>query len=392
MTSRTLLFAILSTSLLVPGCNDTSPRDDGAAHRPLDKPTVEHVNEHIGSFVGKTVTLYGEVDEVHSNQAFVLEGNDWLFDHELLVVTPTPINMRAHGVDEDDRIAVRGTVRNLVTVEFERDFDLDLKPELEAEFETHPVLVAEEIDAVRGIAQWRAEDEKPDPAIVSVWSLHSTPDIRLMAGRAVELPNARVMSKTGDALWLGRSHFGQLLVEPPKGTDVGAFEIGDTVKLAGTIGLMPSAAEAVSRWNIPVAFTDELRDEPIYVDAESLERIELDEEPVVSVAYTEFVVQPASFADRVVEGRAQVTRVISDRAFFMKGKDGEILGIVKEGEDDHELDIDPGDEVEFTALVTPGHHAEHLAGESLEKDAKEAVEGRNFLAMLQRDTKVVSEN
>lgn len=96
--------------------------------------------EEPSLFIGKTVTVSSKIDKVISPNAFTLDDKELIGGKELLVVGAT-----ASGgpVSEGQTVSVRGTVRQFVTAEIERDFDFDLQPELEVEYEGKPVVVAQ---------------------------------------------------------------------------------------------------------------------------------------------------------------------------------------------------------------------------------------------------------
>lgn len=111
---------------------------------------VRDINKNPASYMDKKVSLRGEVEEMVSPQAFVLDG-EGIFNDRILVIsekTAQPpkgkerAGTAALDVQEDDKVQVSGTVRRLTVVEVEKEYGMDLKPELEAEFEeSMPVVV-----------------------------------------------------------------------------------------------------------------------------------------------------------------------------------------------------------------------------------------------------------
>ncbi len=94
-------------------------------------------NQTNANLIGKTVTVSGEVEEVISPQAFIIEGDRFFNDPELLV-----LNLSGSPIVNDSNIQVTGTVRQFLKPEIERDFGLNLAPELAAKFTDKLVLVA----------------------------------------------------------------------------------------------------------------------------------------------------------------------------------------------------------------------------------------------------------
>lgn len=100
--------------------------------------TVSEVaNAPNANHIGKTVTVSGEVEEVISPKAFIIEGDRFFNDPELLVV-----NLSGSPIVNDSNIQVTGTVRQFLKSEIEREFGLSLAQELAAEFRGKPVLIA----------------------------------------------------------------------------------------------------------------------------------------------------------------------------------------------------------------------------------------------------------
>jgi hypothetical protein len=213
--------------------------------------------------------LYGEADEVYSDRAFVLEGNEWLFDHELLVLTRDPIDLEGHGIEDGAKLVVTGEIQSLVTADIEREIEWDLDTELVAKFESKPVLIADAITATEDLVRWTDE---PEPTIVSMWGVYAEPNADALEGRIVEFASAPVLSPAGEAVWIGNEHGGQLLVAPPKHTHADA-EPGDRVVVQGRLRKMPSPQEAMETWKVPAEFEGQLSEEPLYVAATLIETL-----------------------------------------------------------------------------------------------------------------------
>ncbi len=112
--------------------------------------TVDAVTEHPDLYLGKAVTVRGEVEEALGPRAFALEDDDLLFDEELLVVTDGPLRDRAGrtlGVDEliDRETWVTGTVRRFALADIERELAIDLDDTLFAAWEGRPSIVAHSV-------------------------------------------------------------------------------------------------------------------------------------------------------------------------------------------------------------------------------------------------------
>jgi hypothetical protein len=104
-------------------------------------------------FVGKTVTVTGEVGEVlgrRAHTAFTLEDEDFLFDESVLVIGDRPeASAAGQGglpLIEESQVRVTGTVRYFDRTALERDLGLTLSPELYAPWSGRPVIVFSAID------------------------------------------------------------------------------------------------------------------------------------------------------------------------------------------------------------------------------------------------------
>jgi hypothetical protein len=102
-------------------------------------PRPGEIAESPSLFMGKTVTVSSKVAKVIAPNAFTLDDKELIGGKELLVVGAIPAGGLIH---EGETVRVRGPVRKFVTAEIERDFDFDLQPELEVEYEGRPVVIA----------------------------------------------------------------------------------------------------------------------------------------------------------------------------------------------------------------------------------------------------------
>jgi hypothetical protein len=119
-------------------------RKDSRKIHPEAKPATSC--EEPSLFMGKTVTASSKVDKVISPNAFTLDDKELIGGKELLVVGAIPSSDPIH---EGETVLVTGPVRKFITAEIERDFDFDLQPELEVEYEGRAVVIAQSIQMVK---------------------------------------------------------------------------------------------------------------------------------------------------------------------------------------------------------------------------------------------------
>lgn len=104
----------------------------------------------LDSYVGQTITVEAEVDEVLGPMVFKVD--DELaagITDDLLVVSPQAAQLSA--LDDqwlNDRVRITGTVYRGTVVDLERELGWDLSPEVEADVNARPVLVASAIERV----------------------------------------------------------------------------------------------------------------------------------------------------------------------------------------------------------------------------------------------------
>jgi hypothetical protein len=133
---------------------DAAPPAVAPAAGPPASTSASRVADITGrpdDYIGKTVSLEADVEEVWSPYAFSLD-EDAAFaggvDNDLLVFSPKAGNLSA--IDDqwlNNRVRVTGEVRRMSVVEIEREIGWDLDPKLEIELErVRPVIIATSIE------------------------------------------------------------------------------------------------------------------------------------------------------------------------------------------------------------------------------------------------------
>lgn len=130
------------------GC-DISKADDA----PEGTVRVADIQDDPSKFVGQTVTVVADVEEVHSPRAFSLDEDSPAaggIDNDLMVLSPQSGNLR--DIDDqwlNNKVRVTGTVGLVNVVEIEREIGWDLTPELEAEVgRAKAVIIARTVERV----------------------------------------------------------------------------------------------------------------------------------------------------------------------------------------------------------------------------------------------------
>lgn len=153
--SRAVACIVPALALVTLGCErEPAPGADVTAGQVVENP---------GAYIGKTVRVSGEVERAAGERSFVLDSG--VASGGLLVLGAPPPQ------ESGDEVVVTGTVRTLVIAEVERELGWDLDPEIEMEFESKPVLIAQGAAAPRAAAPAEAEGDttaeaqpQPEPA------------------------------------------------------------------------------------------------------------------------------------------------------------------------------------------------------------------------------------
>jgi len=119
--------------------------------------SIETLNKNPQAYIGKRVTLIGEVEKVYNQNLFKLDGPGILNDELLVIIRRSSKVIQSSeelagskGITEDSEVQVTGTVEQMEIVDIIRDYDFDLDSELEVELDkTMLVLISEAKDVIR---------------------------------------------------------------------------------------------------------------------------------------------------------------------------------------------------------------------------------------------------
>lgn len=109
---------------------------------------LEQMTDNPQSYSGQTVTVEGEVQDSISNRVFSIADDP--VDQEVLVVTRNTLSEEQVAdmeplFGDNARVEVTGEFRQFVAADIESEFDVDIDDEVEAEFEDHYVIVADNL-------------------------------------------------------------------------------------------------------------------------------------------------------------------------------------------------------------------------------------------------------
>lgn len=129
--------ALSSSALLVSGC--TQPNITSS-----NNVTTEDISEQAEQLVGQTVTIRSEIEEMIDDSGYVVESNEFFGGEDILIIDATGSQMSLSDA-EDVPIQVTGEVVQFVIADIERDYGIGLDPNLYAEYEEQPAIIAESI-------------------------------------------------------------------------------------------------------------------------------------------------------------------------------------------------------------------------------------------------------
>jgi hypothetical protein len=224
---------------------------------------VDQLEDNAQQYIGKTVSVDAEIDEVKGPRLFTIDEPNWAdLEGEILVYVPTNL---AALVRENDRVTVTATVKPFVRAEVEREWGwLDLDRDVEVRLSRRPVLVASRI--VGGNNDLAMVIDAPADKAKAVGTTGGSPaavtDLAALAngnedlvGRRIELNNVRIGSLAKDRGFFVKGTGNAIFVLPahPDKTTVNA---NDTVSLNGVVLQMPNAMQ--DRVNMPSGGNDDI--------------------------------------------------------------------------------------------------------------------------------------
>jgi hypothetical protein len=228
------------------------------------KVDLDKLEDKPESYLGKTVTVEGEVDRVLGPHLFTIDERDWVdAERELPVVVPEPF---VAIVRTDAPVLVTGVVQKVPIAKIQQGWNiLSSDPKIKAEIETRPVLVATEVmAAVPAGLSLRVRTGQPvgtsgtgAPGTVTDPAEAARSKDKSLVGRRVDLKGVMVTKVTDEGFWINLPSGERIFVLTDKKS--GAKEGGNT-SVQGIILEMPEGL----RVKLGAA------DEPIYIFADNM--------------------------------------------------------------------------------------------------------------------------
>lgn len=109
---------------------------------------ITRITDNPASFLDQTVTVEAEVQDVLNDR--VIKVSDDVAGDELTVLMSRPLTAEQAEqaevfLKDNANVQVTGTVRQATVAEYETDYMFTVEPELEAEFESKVILVADSV-------------------------------------------------------------------------------------------------------------------------------------------------------------------------------------------------------------------------------------------------------
>ena len=244
--------------------------------------TVNAIAADPQRFIGRIVTVSGEVGRVFGPRWFTIGGTD--FDGaEVLVLGRSTLpgilsNLADSGKVMNDIVQITGVVRTFEedALEAEVGGGLDLDGDLFDAFDEHPVIVMTDLDLTPRIDVVPAVGVSAlvpvSPPIVDELIIIQAPDRQTLSGRSVALLGAKVQGVNNThSFWVGPDTGQRLLVVLDAAAAARAHVVvkpGETVGVAGVMQPIPANLDEVqSRWGLTPLDRARLALQQVYLSA-----------------------------------------------------------------------------------------------------------------------------
>jgi hypothetical protein len=138
-------FALIA--IVLPACTNEQvnrPVAQEPVAQERENVTTEDVSENTKALIGKTVTIRSEPIRKVDPNAFTVSDEQFFGSEPILVVNASgqPFTLPE---DNDTEVQVTGEVRNLVVADLNREYDLDLDPDLYVDYDNRPAIIAQSL-------------------------------------------------------------------------------------------------------------------------------------------------------------------------------------------------------------------------------------------------------
>lgn len=182
---------------------------------------LEDITENLQDLLGRTVSVRSDVTNIAGANAFRLEDDDWFEGESVLVINATG---KAFVPPEDIELQVTGKVQQFVLADIEREYGLDLNPDVFVEYERQPVIIAQSLALA------------PEPAEVTENPSRFYNQVIAVKGEIEEFKSPGIFRLEKDQLFGGEGLLALSKAAEVNGTASGkALEEDDTVVVTGVL-------------------------------------------------------------------------------------------------------------------------------------------------------------
>ncbi len=145
--------ALLTAMVALPACtteevseetSDTTDETTEVSEATQENVSVGQLTDELSAYLGETVTVRQDVQELVGDSAFLLDDDQFFGGEEVLVINASEEGlMLVEG--EGTEVQVTGEVREFLMADLEQEYDVELDPDLFAEYEQQPVIVAQSL-------------------------------------------------------------------------------------------------------------------------------------------------------------------------------------------------------------------------------------------------------
>ena len=253
---------------------------------PVMTTTASDIASTPQRYVGKVVTVSGEVNRVFGPRWFSIGGEEF-GGREILVLGNSTMpglldNLADSGKVMNDIVMVTGIVRSFEEDVLEREVGggLDLDGDVFDPYDANPVIVMTDLDVTPRVDVMPVVTVPvPVLPIVDELVIIDAPDRMPLLGRSVALFNVKVQRKIGDrAFWVGSTWDRRLLVVIDSATasrlaGPGTADIraGKEVSVAGVLQRVPqNLADVRMKWGLSASEENLVSREGVYLSANAL--------------------------------------------------------------------------------------------------------------------------
>ena len=142
--------ALAAAAVILPACGSPTPEaevtetENDVAIAEESNVTTEDLSANLDSYLGQTVSVREEVEELVGDYAFMLDDDQLFGGEETLIINASgqPVDL-VEGDDTD--VQVTGEVRELILADLEQEYGFDLDDDAFIDYENQPVIVAQSI-------------------------------------------------------------------------------------------------------------------------------------------------------------------------------------------------------------------------------------------------------